>query len=281
MISINNRLCIKCDNIMHRRRFLAYGSVLAVGLVGCMSRTADRPAGSTSTLNSPGYPNSTSSTDGYPSSVAEPPTEHAIDTAAFETVERDGIAVPLAPVDVTHYWHQRREARFADARGQSQYDRSHIRGAVLSPAPHGGNADPVEEWPKGDRIVCYCGCPHHLSSMRAASLLSNGYENVYVIDEGVWEWQEQGYPMAGTKATTQPEVRVIRGRTADTFAGRTVWARHEPTGQREATAIGPDGTYALELKFADITASSLIVVRTPDYTLERSLGDLTKGLVNG
>lgn len=30
------------------------------------------------------------------------------------------------------------------------------------------------DWPKDDRIVCYCGCPHHLSSIRGSQLIDDG-----------------------------------------------------------------------------------------------------------
>ena len=65
------------------------------------------------------------------------------------------------------------------------------------------------------------------------------------------------------------------------FAGETVWARHEPTGQQEATAIADDGTYTLELRFTDIAAESPIIIETPAYQVEASLGDLTTGIVTG
>lgn len=162
--------------------------------------------------------------------------------------------MPLAPISATYYWYARHEARFADARSQAQYERSHVLGAVLSPATNGGsNPDPVEDWPKEDRIVCYCGCPHHLSSMRAAALISNGYENIFVIDGGFWAWQDRGYPMAGSETTSRPKLRTIRGRTRPEFAGRTAWVPHEPTDQCEATAIASGGSYHLEIIFVDIT----------------------------
>ena len=52
------------------------------------------------------------------------------------------------------------------------------------------------------------------------------------------------------------------------------WAWHEPTGQREATLIGDDGTYTLELHFSDVTPESTIVVETPGYRIEDSLDEL-------
>jgi len=255
---------------MHRRTFLAAGTGFAglAGLAGCLSQSGQTGSETVS-----------SSSDGYPSTDTNQATERKVDTESFPTVDRDGVAVPLAPVDVAHYWHQGREARFADARGETQYENSHILGAVLSPANESGTNGPVAAWPKDDRIMCYCGCPHHLSSIRAASLLSNGYKEVYVIDEGVWEWQDRGYPMTGANVESRPPLRLVQGRVAPRFAGETAWAYHDPTGQREATGINNDGSFELELKFVDVTTDSPVRVQTPEYTLEQPLEKLTKGVL--
>lgn len=83
---------------------------------------------------------------------------------------------------------------------------------MLSTAPDGLETnDPITEWPKADRIVCYCACPNHMSSLRAASLRSQGYQEVYALKEGHLEWQEREYPMAGDEITSRSAVRVING----------------------------------------------------------------------
>lgn len=171
---------------MNRRGYLTVCGTLCGGLAGCSGNSKDSSEGTAGPAR-----------DGYPPESGTTPTDRTIDTSAFETTTVEGVDVPLAPIDATHHWYRGRAARFVDARGQAQYDRSHITGAVLSPAPDGTGDDPVEAWPTDDRIVCYCGCPHHLSSLRAASLIENGYGQVYVIDEGFWEWQDRGYPISG------------------------------------------------------------------------------------
>ncbi|ESP89631.1 rhodanese-like domain-containing protein [Candidatus Halobonum tyrrellensis] len=199
----------------------------------------------------------------------------------FERITVEGTGVPLVPVDTVHEWYEDDAARFADARGERAYDRSHVEGAVWSPAPDGRPSDPVAEWPTDARIVCYCGCPHHLSSLRASTLIDDGYEEVYVIDEGFWEWTDRGYPVAGANVDVRPELREISGVTDAAHAGETAWARHEPTGQREATAIDDAGEYHLELRFTDVTADSTIRVETPEYRVRAPLGDLVGTTVTG
>lgn len=235
---------------MNRRAFLASGAVAAVA--GCL--------GSDDSIN-----------------------RESTFVDDFETTTTDGVAVPLAPIETTYEWYQNDEARFVDARGQTSYERSHVEGAVLSPAPEGprNGPDPVDDWSMDTRIVAYCGCPHHLSSMRAATLIENGYRNVAVIDEGFTEWQRRGYPMAGSNVDLRPPSYEIHGQTAQEYVGESAWAFHDPTGQREATPIEADGSYRMELKFADISEDSPIRVTTPEYEIERPLGELTGGVVMG
>ncbi|WP_313696204.1 rhodanese-like domain-containing protein [Halorarum halobium] len=258
---------------MDRRSFLraagAAGITGTAATAGCLGGSGGEPV------------ELTNETDGYPQPPENVPEERSIDTASFSTTSVEGTDVPLAPIEAALYWHRRREARFADARGESQYERSRITGAVLSPAPDGGDSDPVAAWPEEDRIVCYCGCPHHLSSLRAASLIESGYEEVYVIDEGFWAWQDGGYPMAGSAVTDRPETRAIRGRTGAEFAGEMAWAWHDASGQREAAPIDADGGYLLELKFSGLTRTTPIRVETPAYELQAPLGDLLSGVVTG
>ena len=199
----------------------------------------------------------------------------------FETTTTNGYEVPLAPVETTYEWFQNDEVRFADARGRTSYEASHVEGAVLSTARSDFEGGPVSEWSKDTTIVAYCGCPHHLSSIRASTLIENGFENVAVIDEGFWTWYERGYPVAGTDVENRPASYEIRGQTAREYAGESAWAFHDPTGQREATPIEGDGSYTMELKFADISEDAPIRVTTPEYEIERTIGDLTDSVVTG
>jgi rhodanese-related sulfurtransferase len=269
---------------MNRRTFLTgIGTGTLTGIAGCLgtSTGGDPSLGSTvGPTNDDDFPPDDSPRDGYPPAFGQTPEQRSIDTASFKTIDRDGITVPLVPTDVAYYWYTRGEARFAGTRGSTSYDRSHIYGAVLSTAPDGLETnDPIAAWPKTDRIVCYYACPNHMLSLRAASLLSDGYKEAYAIEEGYTEWQVREYPMAGENVKSRPNVRVIEGKSDSRYAGNTVWARHEPTGQRKATAIANDGSYRLELRFTAVTDESIIVVQTPNYRVETALGDLTNEIV--
>lgn len=284
---------------MRRRRVLAALGA-AASLAGCSGSGGDGgPAadgersdgadgtGSDSSATANGE-SVAAAVDGYPptSAIEEVPPAPEYDPASFDTVTYEGTTVPLVPIDVAYDWYRRREARFADARPTFAYERAHVLGAVSSPAPTGKDgSDPVATWPTDARIVAYCGCPHHLSSMRAGTLLSNGYEEVYALDEGFGEWVRRSYPMAGTKVRNrrnlenQPAERVIRGSVPASSADGYAWARHEPTGQAEAAPIGTDGGYEIHLQFWEITPQSTITVETPAYTVTAPLRDLTTGRV--
>ena len=260
---------------MNRRTYLGASAGALAALAGCLG------IGSNGTSQTNGdYPADENPDDGYPPEYGQPPEERNVDESAFSTISTNGESVTLVPVDVANYWHQRREARFADARGQRQYDSSHILGAVLSPAVQNSQGGPIEGWPKDDRVVCYCGCPHHLSSIRAAGLQKAGYTNVYVIDEGFGEWGRRDYPMRGT---TFGESRnaVIEGEVAARYAGEYVWATHEASGQQEAAPVREDGTFELHLKFSDMTDEMPIHLRGASLEVTRPLGELTGTIVTG
>lgn len=254
-----------------RRALLRTGAVGMVALSGCLSSFGgdgdDEPS---SDDGQPGSENDTEQTD---SAAADRYPE-------YDTIQTEGETVPLVPVDDAHEWYQDESARFVDARGPTQYQNGHVTGAVLSPAPDGsGSDDPVASWSKEQRIVCYCGCPHHLSSLRAASLLSDGYQDVLAIDEGYFEWRDRDYPVVGASGP-MPDQYTISGET-DPAEDAYAWAWHDPTGQREAAPIDGEGNYELHLRFEDVDEESTIRVKTPAYEIEEPLGDLVEGTVTG
>jgi len=280
---------------MNRRRFLAAVGGGAAAFAGCAGIPGGSggatPCSSLDDLQGPrasdDLPGDDSPADGYPPEFDTAPDSCSVDTDSFDTVSMDGQVVPRAPVQAAYYWYARGEARFADARGVGQYEASHVYGAVSSPAGNDMAEDPVESWPEDERIVCYCGCPHHLSSIRAADLMSRGYTEVYVIEEGFWEterygegWVPRNYPVAGSNVQFS-RAGTIEGRAPERFAGETAWARHPATDQVEATEISADGGFALHLYFSGVGDDDEITVETPAYRVTAPLGELTDGVVAG
>lgn len=288
--------------LTRRRAIRTLGALSLAGLAGCSSdgdQTTETTPSSTATSastatttenesvdftgprNGDDLPKDTKPQDGYPPEFDTVPEKRSVNPAEFDTLERSGMEIRLVPTDVAYYWWVRGEARFADARSESEFDVSHVFGSVLSPAADGRDIpdDPAVQWPKGDRIITYCDCPHHLSSLRAASLKSRGFEEVYALDEGFTVWREQNFPMAGSDVGRVPPTRVISGSVPLRYGGQTAWAYHTDTNQREATTIADDGTYELVLKFVDLTAQSTVRINTPAYELTAPVGELTSGRI--
>lgn len=259
---------------LRRRTVLATGASTLAGLAGCLGGGSDS------------LPRDDDPDDGRPppEAVEEPPPTDA-DPTGFETIERDGESVRLAPADVVYAWYANRDARVVDARGTTQYEKSHVYGAVSSPAAMlegAGAPDPVTDWPSDARIVTYCGCPHHISSRRAATLQTAGYRNVFVLDEGFWAgWHDRGYPTAGSDASSAPQQRIVEGVVDPANAGATAVLVHPASGQREEAPVGSDGRYRLRLRFYGVDADATVALRTPEYEVAAPLGALTRGVVTG
>lgn len=257
---------------MERRAFLTANGALAATLSGCLGGSDSEP---TDVNPNTGYPPD--------SAVESTPDSRDVDPESFERLSVGGVEVPLVPVDVAHSWFQRREARFADARGEGQYQQSHVTGAVLSSARRVENWElpregPTADWPEGDRIVCYCGCPHHLSSLRAGEFLQSGHDRVYAIDEGFFEWRDRGYAVTGT---AEQQSYVLQGKSDPGDAGSYAWATHEASDQREATPIEADGRFQMTLHFGALAPTAPIQVRTPSYELTAPLPELTDSIIRG
>jgi rhodanese-related sulfurtransferase len=255
---------------MERRTVLGASATALAGLAGCLGLGGD--GGGTAADVADPNPD-----DGYPPAFDEVP--EAEQFSEFDSLDRDGETVTLAPIEAVHNWYRRREARFVDARSATAYGQSHIYGAVSSPVDTAVGESPVGDWDAGERIVCYCGCPHHLSSIRAATLQSEGYTDVYVLDEGFYAWRDAGYLLAGEDVSGAPAAWAIAGVVDAAHAGADAWVYHPPTGQMEATAIGDDGRFDLHLRFYDVSANTPLRVETPDYSVEAPLGQLADGVV--
>ena len=118
----------------------------------------------------------------------------------------DGVDVPLVGTETALGWFDEADVAFFDARGQSEYEEVRIEGAEWSPAEHGrATDDPSEQLSTDDRIVTYCVCPHLLAGQRGASLLNDGFEEVYGLDEGLQGWIDAGGAIEGTETVTALE----------------------------------------------------------------------------
>ena len=255
-----------------RRGALAGGAGMLAVLAGCLDSLTGGPSVD-------GVPIDADGGDGLALSPDESVDLSHIDPSEFETTEQDGVEVPLAPIEITHDWYRAGEARFVDARGGGQYESVRIEGAVLSPAPDGGDPDPISDWDTDELIVTYCDCPHHLAAARAAALIDDGYENVYVIDEGFVPWRENGYAVAGENVDEVESLWTVNGVTDTSLAGNLVWGMHEETDQQEAVPIADDGTFEMTIRFTGVTDETPLTLETSTTRVERPLGELSRETV--
>ena len=83
-----------------------------------------------------------------------------------------------------------------DARPMSDWQRSHLPGALPMPFYDGIDAL-VPHLPKdGTPIIAYCACPHAASGRVVDALTAAGFTSARILDEGVLIWAGLGYPIA-------------------------------------------------------------------------------------
>jgi cytochrome c oxidase cbb3-type subunit 3/ubiquinol-cytochrome c reductase cytochrome c subunit len=80
-----------------------------------------------------------------------------------------------------------------DARPTADYLASHIAGAISIPFYAVDSF--IDLLPRDRFIITYCGCPHAVSGQAADALLEAGFQDVAILDEGFYFWEEQGWPI--------------------------------------------------------------------------------------
>lgn len=83
-----------------------------------------------------------------------------------------------------------------DARPMSDWQRSHIPGALPVPF-YDGVEKIVAHLPRdGTPIVAYCACPHAASGAVVDALKKRGFRHARILDEGILDWAARGHPLA-------------------------------------------------------------------------------------
>jgi len=97
---------------------------------------------------------------------------------------------------------QKRRMVIGDARAPSEWGSLHITGAISTPYYDKGSLDDIPN--DGTWVVAYCACPHHVSGEVVDALRKRGYKHTAVIDEGVFAWQQKGYPVVTAPGSAPP-----------------------------------------------------------------------------
>lgn len=166
-----------------------------------------------------------------------------------------------------------------DVRSRPEFNAEHIQGAISFPfksVQMGG------EYPfrKDNKLLLYCGCPHHLSGMSADILKTKGYTDIHVIDEGYWGWKAQGLPIfrdpnAPAQVSLSVTGKVQSAGQAKAF--KNIFLLHPASGQLEATRTDAEGRFAMHLHFGGVTPQDQVVIQMDERTLRQlSLAEVDK-----
>jgi cytochrome c oxidase cbb3-type subunit 3 len=88
---------------------------------------------------------------------------------------------------------KKRRLIITDARPPSDWLSLHIAGAISTPYYDAKSLDDIPN--DGTWVLAYCACPHHVSGQVVDELRKRGYKHTAVIDEGIFAWQQKGYPV--------------------------------------------------------------------------------------
>jgi cytochrome c oxidase cbb3-type subunit 3/ubiquinol-cytochrome c reductase cytochrome c subunit len=97
---------------------------------------------------------------------------------------------------------EKRRLIITDARAPSDYQSLHITGAISTPYYDKNSLNDLPN--DGTWVLAYCACPHHVSGEVVDELRKRGYKHTAVIDEGVFAWQQKGYPVVTAPNTPPP-----------------------------------------------------------------------------
>ncbi len=172
---------------------------------------------------------------------------------------------------------KKNKALFVDVRSRPEFNAEHIQGAISYPYTVIKTAKDLPFKP-ADKVILYCGCPHHLSGLSADILKQKGFKDVHVIDEGYWGWKEFGLPvMVNPDAPTKVSMD-IEGRASQNgqpLVYKDVFLLHPETGQLEATRTDREGNFRMALHFRGLDLSEQVVFQIQDRDLQRlSLAEL-------
>ncbi|MBX2868698.1 MAG: rhodanese-like domain-containing protein [Acidiferrobacterales bacterium] len=161
----------------------------------------------------------------------------------------------ISAVDLNARFEQQSEPFIFDVRSKGSFEKSHIQSALWVPYGNTEESDlmKIVNLNKDSEIVTYCGCPRHLSSLQAKFLKDLGYNNVKVLYDGLWVWQENGFPTLYAE-TTQTTMLKFSGEliSSDHSVNRTdVFLRHVKSGQLEAARSTADGTFSFDFHIYD------------------------------
>ncbi len=102
-------------------------------------------------------------------------------------------SVPLIFADSLNAVIESKDWLVIDARELEEYEVSHLNNALFV-GYENFSPEKLGEWPKESNIVLYCSVGYR-SERVGEMLLKAGFENVYNLRGGIFEWINTGYPV--------------------------------------------------------------------------------------
>jgi cytochrome c oxidase cbb3-type subunit 3 len=97
---------------------------------------------------------------------------------------------------------KKRRLVIVDARAPSDWLNLRIKGAISTPYYDPSSLDDIPN--DGTWVIAYCACPHHASGAVVDELRKRGYPHTAVLDEGIFAWQQKGYPVEAADGMLPP-----------------------------------------------------------------------------
>lgn len=140
-----------------------------------------------------------------------------------------------------------------DVRSNYAYQMEHIKDSISLPLPQIKQRFSALPADKDSTIITYCSCPHHIAEMASDILKEQGYQNVFVLDEGLPGWKRASFPLSGDSANQPISIYWVIGYVVGEFhkpvSNLEVRVYHPRTEQLEFDKTGKDGFYAIPLRF--------------------------------
>lgn len=156
----------------------------------------------------------------------------------------------ISAKDLYNLMQKKEKVYIFDVRNKESYMESHITTSYSKPLPI--TTDMVTQFPKNSKIVTYCGCPHHLSTMGAEQLTNLGYKDVHVLNEGFWFWKDNKYPIEidpnSKSKISELSVEGLLLKNGQPVSKANIYIKHEKSGQLEATSTDSKGYYKMNLR---------------------------------
>ncbi len=103
-------------------------------------------------------------------------------------------------ISVEEAFSKRNEAIFIDVRKKEEFEVSHIKNAIFTEFKN-FDIDSLSHIDKNKTLIIYCSVGYR-SEKVSEQLIEHGFQNVYNLYGGIFEWSNQGLPVINSEGKT-------------------------------------------------------------------------------